>query len=69
MGKFLIIIGIVLIIAGLMIHFGVRLHWFGRLPGDFTIRREGFSVYLPFATSILVSFIVTLILYFLSKLK
>ncbi|HEY0742112.1 MAG TPA: DUF2905 domain-containing protein [Chryseosolibacter sp.] len=67
MGKFLIITGIVLVIAGLAIQFSGRIPFFGKLPGDIHIQRGNFSFYFPVVTSILLSIIISLILYFLNK--
>jgi hypothetical protein len=41
--------------------------WFGKLPGDISIKRDGFSFYFPLATSILISVVLSLLVYFLSK--
>jgi len=41
--------------------------WFGRLPGDISIKRDGFSFYFPLTTSILISVVLSLLVYFLSK--
>jgi hypothetical protein len=59
MGRLLILIGLLIAGVGLLITFGVPL---GRLPGDFSYRRGNFSFYLPLATSILASIILTLLL-------
>ncbi len=69
MGKFLIITGIILVIAGLVIQFSDRVPFLGRLPGDVRIERGNFSFYFPIATSILLSIIISLILYFINKGK
>ena len=69
MGKLLIIFGIILVIAGIFIQFNLKIPWFGKLPGDIAIKRDGFSLYIPVVTSLLLSGLLTLILYILSKLK
>lgn len=69
MGKLLIIAGIFLIGLGLIVQFGERLPFFGKLPGDIKIEKSNFTFYFPLATSILVSIIVSLILYFLNRGK
>ncbi len=61
MGKTLIVVGLVIAAVGLVISLGVPL---GRLPGDFTYRRGGFSFYFPLTTSILVSIVLTLVAWF-----
>jgi len=60
-GKTLILFGIILIVAGsLFVLFG-KITWFGRLPGDFIIKKEGFTLYLPIATMLILSIILTII--------
>ncbi|HEY9489072.1 MAG TPA: DUF2905 domain-containing protein [Chryseosolibacter sp.] len=69
MGKFLIITGIILVITGIIIHFAPRLPFPGKLPGDIVIDRGNFKMYLPITTSILISLVLSLILYFINKSK
>lgn len=61
-GKSLMAIGIILLVAGAIFHFGDKLLGLGRLPGDIRIEKEGFSFYFPIVTSILLSVIITIIL-------
>lgn len=68
MGKILIIAGIILIIAGLIFHFGKDLP-IGKLPGDIRIKKDKFSFYFPLTTSLIASLILTLILYLINKLR
>lgn len=69
-GKFLMIAGVVIFAAGLLFHFGgSKLGWFGRLPGDIRIQKENFSFYAPITSMILVSVVLTLILYLIRKFK
>jgi DUF2905 family protein len=58
MGRALILFGLLMVVAGVAITYGVPL---GRLPGDFTIRRGGFTLYVPLASCILVSVLLTLV--------
>jgi hypothetical protein len=64
LGKFLIIVGAVSIIFGAILIFSHKFPFIGRLPGDIYIQRKNFSFYFPLSTSILVSAIVTLLLWF-----
>jgi hypothetical protein len=66
MQKLLIILGIILLVAGLLWPFLSKLG-IGRLPGDIIIRREGFSLYFPITTMIIVSIVLTLIFRFGGK--
>jgi len=65
----LVIAGVVLIVLGVILGYGdlfssLRL---GRLPGDISIKRESFSFYFPLTTCILISLILSLVLYLLRK--
>jgi hypothetical protein len=62
-GKILIITGVLFVLAGVIALAADRLPWLGRLPGDITIRRDGFTLYFPLASSILVSIVLSLLLY------
>ncbi len=67
MGKMLIIVGLLILVAGLVIYFSDRIPGIGRLPGDIVIKRENFTFYFPLATSIIVSIVITLVLYLIRK--
>jgi hypothetical protein len=66
-GKLLIVAGIVLLIAGLFFVFSPRIPFLGKLPGDIMIKRENFTFYFPLATSILLSVLISLILYLIRR--
>jgi hypothetical protein len=61
MGRLLIVTGLILVVAGLLINVGLPI---GRLPGDFTLRRGGLTIYVPLMTSILASLVLTLLAMF-----
>ena len=65
MGKILIIAGIVLVVAGVLWMVGDRLG-LGRLPGDILIERDGTRIYIPITTSLLISAVVSLVLWLMS---
>ena len=67
LGKTLIYLGIVLVIVGAIIMLAGKLPWLGHLPGDIAIERDRFSFYFPLATCILISVIVSLVLYFFRR--
>ncbi len=58
MGKLLLIVGLVISGIGLLVMLGVP---FGRLPGDFAVKRGNFAFYFPLTTSIILSILLTLI--------
>lgn len=64
--RFLITLGALLVIAGLIWPLLQRLG-IGRLPGDVVVERDGFRFYFPIVTSILVSVVLTLIVWLLNR--
>jgi len=68
-GRVLILLGIFLTVAGLLLQLVGKVPWLGRLPGDIFIARRNFSLYLPLATCLLASLVLTLILWALSRFR
>ncbi len=68
-GKLFILIGIIFILLGIAIAFLPHITKLplGRLPGDIIIKKGNFTFYFPLATSIILSIILTVIFYFLSR--
>lgn len=66
MQRFLIILGLAILVAGILWPWLSKLP-IGRLPGDFVIEREGFRFYFPVMTGLLASLILTLLLWLLRK--
>ena len=66
-GKYLIVFGLVMIVAGSVFLLAGKLPWIGRLPGDILITRENFTLYFPITTCILASIILSLIFYLLFR--
>jgi len=67
LGKTLIYLGILLIVVGLIFSLGGKIPWLGHLPGDIYIQRERFTFYFPLTTCLLISVIITLVLYFFRR--
>jgi hypothetical protein len=61
-GPMLIALGVGLILIGLLFWSG-SMSWFGRLPGDIRIERETVRIYVPIVSMLLVSAVVSLVLY------
>jgi hypothetical protein len=68
MGKYIIIIGIILILIGLIMQFADKIPWIGHLPGDILIKKQNFTFYFPWVTSIVLSIVISLIIYLIRKL-
>jgi hypothetical protein len=67
-GKMFIYFGAALVVAGLVLVLLGRMHFpLGRLPGDFLYRGKHATVYFPLATSVLVSVVLSIVLYLLSR--
>jgi hypothetical protein len=67
LGKLLMLVGGLLVIIGALLILAERIPWLGRLPGDIYIQRPHFTFFFPLTTSILISVILTLVFYFLSR--
>lgn len=66
MSRILVVLGIVLVITGLLWPWLGKLG-LGRLPGDIVIERQGFRVYLPLMTSLVVSLVLSLLFWLLNR--
>ena len=71
LAKLLIAFGVFVAIVGGLLWAGAHFKWFrfGRLPGDFSIERNGFGVYFPLASMLILSAVLTLILWIVGKLR
>ena len=64
-GRIIIIIGIIMVVLGLILAFGERIPFLGKLPGDIVIKKDGISFYFPLVTLLLLSVVLTLIINFI----
>ncbi|ALI97688.1 DUF2905 domain-containing protein [Rufibacter tibetensis] len=68
LGKYLVILGIIIVLVGLVVWVvGPRMDWFGRLPGDVRVERPGFKVFAPFTTMLLLSILLSLVLWVIRR--
>ncbi|MBT1071788.1 DUF2905 domain-containing protein [Pelotalea chapellei] len=67
LGRSLVTIGVVLVVVGLIISLGPRIPWIGKLPGDIYIKKENFSFYFPIGTCILISLLLSFVLWLLRR--
>ena len=65
--KTLIILGVVLLGLGLLLLVSPKIPFLGRLPGDIYIQKKNFSFYFPIATSVLISLVLSFILWLWSR--
>ena len=67
LGRALIVLGVVIAVLGLALVFFDRVPWIGRLPGDIRVERGNWTFYFPLGTSILLSVILTLVLWLIGR--
>lgn len=68
LARMLMLFGVVLLVVGGLLLLAGRLPGLGRLPGDIIVQRDGFSLYLPLATMLLLSIVLTILLNLLGLL-
>ena len=69
LGKILILVGGVFVIAGVVLLLFDKIPFMGKLPGDIVVRKKNFRLYFPIGTSILLSIILTVILFFVTQIR
>jgi hypothetical protein len=67
LGKGLILIGLLITAVGVIFLFSEKIGWIGRLPGDITIRRGNFTVHFPLATCLIISVLLSLLIWLFRK--
>lgn len=67
LARFLILLGVILVVLGLALLLLPKIPGLGRLPGDIIIKRENFTFYFPLGTCILVSLILSLIFWLMRR--
>lgn len=67
MGKILIFIGIALIFIGLLVTYKISIPFLGKLPGDIYIKGKNTVFYFPITTSLIISLILSLLLYLFNR--
>ncbi len=68
-GKFLILMGLILVAFGVLLILFEKIPFLGKLPGDIVIRRKNFVFYFPLMTSLIISLLVSFILYLISRMR
>lgn len=67
LGRVLMLFGVLMLALGAFLAFGHKLAPFGHLPGDILVRRGNFTFYFPLATSLLLSVVLTLVLWLMGR--
>jgi hypothetical protein len=67
MGKFLVILGLLLVAVGALLWSGFGRGWLGRLPGDIHYTKDNFTFYFPLVTCLILSALLTLVLWLFRK--
>ena len=66
-GKLLILVGLILIAVGFTVWLSPKIPWLGKLPGDIHFEGKNVRVYVPLATCVILSIVISLLLIFLSR--
>jgi uncharacterized protein YybS (DUF2232 family) len=66
-GKLLVIIGLLIAVVGALLWSGIGKGWLGRLPGDINYTKGNFSFHFPIVTCLIVSLVLTLLLWLFRK--
>ena len=66
-GKILLLFGLVVAGVGLLLLLTDKVGWIGKLPGDFTFRRGNYTFHFPLATCLLISILLSLLLWLFRK--
>jgi Protein of unknown function (DUF2905) len=66
-GRILIFGGILLLVLGILFLFGDKIPFLGKLPGDIYIKKKNFTFYFPVVTTLLLSLLISLIIYLFKK--
>ncbi len=66
-GRALLVLGVVLVAVGLGLVLAPKIPFLGRLPGDFRIERDGLTIYVPIATMVVVSVLLSVALSLLGR--
>jgi hypothetical protein len=69
LARLLVVIGLILVTVGGLLHALPSLTWLGRLPGDLHIERPGWQIHLPITTSLLLSILLSALLWLFSRLR
>lgn len=67
MGRMLIILGLIMVVMGLAFVFMDKIPWLGRLPGDISYEGKRVHFYFPLTTCIIISLILTLLLWLIGR--
>lgn len=66
-GKLLIALGVILIIIGILFVYKISIPFIGKLPGDISVKGDSYQIYFPITTSIILSIIISFLIYIFSK--
>jgi H+/Cl- antiporter ClcA len=67
LGRVLIYLGLIIVVFGVAILLAGKIPWLGNLPGDISIQRGRFTIYFPLGTCLLVSALISLVVYFFRR--
>jgi len=69
LARILVVTGLVFVAVGLLLHFAPSVPFLGKLPGDVRIERPGLSIHVPITTCLLLSLVLSAVLWLVGKLR
>jgi len=67
LGRTLIFIGVIILVIGVVLTVSPKIPFLGKLPGDIYYKKDNFTLYFPFTTSIIISVVISFILYIVTR--
>lgn len=69
LGNILVLFGFIVAAVGALMMFSDKIPYLGKLPGDINIRKDNFQLFIPITTSVVISLLLSLVLWLISILK
>ncbi len=67
LGRTLIFIGVIILVIGVVLTVSPKIPFLGKLPGDIYYKKDNFTLYFPFTTSIIISVVISFLLYIVTR--
>ena len=68
-GKSMVLFGVIMVVVGLVLMFSDKIPFLGKLPGDIHIKKDNFEFFFPITTSILLSLLLSAVLWIIAYLR
>ena len=69
LGKIVVLFGLIMVAVGALMMFSDKIPYLGKLPGDINIKKDNFQLFIPITTSIVLSVLLSLVMWLISFIK